>query len=531
MKPTIRHMTGLAIATTITALSWGTAKPVLANQFDQQEVNQNRFIAVAAPIGQTRHQLLILEQISDRRACWQENSSSPTTVEPLLLNFDFTGICGRSTDSNGYSVRAGGQDLGLQFTLRVVRRDNDLVLVAVADRDRSLPQLEIGRANGVTNGFVKINLNPGWRLARRTFQGQPLGHIYLTHDQNLSTLIAQTPPRSPSPLPSRPPAPSPTPIPAPARPPAPAPTPIPAPARPPAPTPTPSPARPEPLQQEYVYRVIVLTRTTAQQDKLRALVPAAFRTVVNGDEVMQAGLFRDRSAAEELRRQLRQEDLRANVVRERNQPNINRPPAPSPAPSPTRPSPPPPVPTPVGNLPRIPAGRVVIVIDPGHGGSDPGAVGIGGIEEEDIVLDISLQVSSLLERQGAEVVLTRTSDRTVELAPRVDLAERSGADYFVSIHANAATVNANGVETFYFSSGADLAQSIQDSIIDSTGMIDRGIKQARFFVLTQTSMPSVLVEVGFVTGNQDVALLSNSRFRSQMAEAIARGILNYVQRR
>jgi N-acetylmuramoyl-L-alanine amidase len=173
----------------------------------------------------------------------------------------------------------------------------------------------------------------------------------------------------------------------------------------------------------------------------------------------------------------------------------------------------------------------VIVIDPGHGGSDPGAVGIGGIEEEDVVLDISLQVSSLLERQGAEVVMTRTSSRTVELAPRVALAERSGADYFVSIHANAATVNANGVETFYFSSGAGLAQSIQDSIIDSTGMTDRGIKQARFYVLTQTSMPSVLVEVGFLTGNRDVTLLSNSRFRTQMAEAIARGILNYVQRR
>lgn len=504
MKPTIHHITGLAIATTITALNMGVAKPTLAAQFDQQEVNQNRFIAIASPIGQTRHQLLILEQISNHQTCWQENSGSPTTVEPLLLDFDFTGICGRSTDSNGYSVRAGGQDLGLQFTLRVVRRDNDLVLVAASDRDRSLPQLEIGRTNGVTNGFIKINLNPGWRLARRTFQGQPLGHIYLTHDQNLSTLIAQTPSRSPSPTPL--------------------------PSRPPAPSPIPSPSRPsEPLQQEYIYRVIVQTRTTAQQDKLRELVPTAFRTVVNGDNVMQAGLFRDRNTAEDLERQLRREDLRATVVRERNQPNVSRPPSPSP--SPNRPSPQPSAPSPVGDLPRIPSGRVVIVIDPGHGGSDPGAVGIGGIEEEDVVLDISLQVSSLLERQGAEVVMTRTSSRTVELAPRVALAERSGADYFVSIHANAATVNANGVETFYFSSGAGLAQSIQDSIIDSTGMTDRGIKQARFYVLTQTSMPSVLVEVGFLTGNRDVTLLSNSRFRTQMAEAIARGILNYVQRR
>ena len=102
-----------ALATTLVA-SFGAMAPAAASLFDQTEVRQDDFIAIASPVGQTgNHQLLIVEQVSDSRDCWSESGSSPTLVEPLLLNFNFSGICGRSTDSNGYSIRAGGEDLGL----------------------------------------------------------------------------------------------------------------------------------------------------------------------------------------------------------------------------------------------------------------------------------------------------------------------------------------------------------------------------------------------------------------------------------
>ena len=91
----------IALAATASIVTLGSLSPTTAATFDSLEVNSNNFIAVAAPFGNNQHQLLIIEQISNRKPCWSENGSSPVTVEPLLLNFDFTGICGRSTDSNG----------------------------------------------------------------------------------------------------------------------------------------------------------------------------------------------------------------------------------------------------------------------------------------------------------------------------------------------------------------------------------------------------------------------------------------------
>ncbi|MDX2212856.1 MAG: N-acetylmuramoyl-L-alanine amidase [Oculatellaceae cyanobacterium bins.114] len=193
----------------------------------------------------------------------------------------------------------------------------------------------------------------------------------------------------------------------------------------------------------------------------------------------------------------------------------------------------PPVPTPSGPLPTVRNGRIVVVIDPGHGGSDPGAIGIGGLREIDIVLPIGLQVASLLEQQGVQVVLTRRDNRDVELDPRVQIAERANADLFVSIHANAINLSrpdVNGLETYYYSAqGERLARVIHSNLVRETGMLDRGVRRARFYVIRNTSMPSVLVETGFVTGAQDARLLSDPNFRNQMAVAIARGILQYIQ--
>ncbi len=187
-----------------------------------------------------------------------------------------------------------------------------------------------------------------------------------------------------------------------------------------------------------------------------------------------------------------------------------------------------------GDLPQVSNRRAVVTIDPGHGGRDPGAVGIQGIQEKEIVLDISFQVAKLLEQQGVQVVMTRTDDSEIDLEPRVSLAERVNASLFVSIHANAINMSRpdiSGIETYYFNNGEDLARVIHGSILQGTGATDRRVRQARFYVLRKTSMPSVLVEVGFVTGAEDASRLSDPAYRSQMAASIARGILLYLQQR
>ncbi|MGL5509791.1 MAG: N-acetylmuramoyl-L-alanine amidase, partial [Microcoleaceae cyanobacterium] len=131
-------------------------------------------------------------------------------------------------------------------------------------------------------------------------------------------------------------------------------------------------------------------------------------------------------------------------------------------------------------LPPLPArdGRTLVVIDPGHGGpTDLGAVGIGGLVEKEIVLEISLQVAQLLQQQGIQIVMTRQDDQDLDLPPRSEIANRINADLFVSIHANAISMSrpdVNGVETFYYDSGQALAQDIQASILQAFPMTDRG---------------------------------------------------------
>ena len=202
-------------------------------------------------------------------------------------------------------------------------------------------------------------------------------------------------------------------------------------------------------------------------------------------------------------------------------------------PPPTTQTPAPPTQTPAPSTPRVPTSRRVVVIDAGHGGRDPGAVGIGGLREKDVVLDISRQVAQILERNGVTVVMTRQDDRTVGLAPRTQLANRVNANLFVSIHANAISMSrpdVNGLETYYFSSGQRLAQTIHRSMLRSfPNMRDRGVRRARFYVLRHTNMPAVLVETGFVTGRNDARMLANPTERTRMAEAIAQGILQYIQ--
>ena len=187
-------------------------------------------------------------------------------------------------------------------------------------------------------------------------------------------------------------------------------------------------------------------------------------------------------------------------------------------------------------LPDIKKKNSLVIIDPGHGGPDPGAIGIRGIRETDVVLDVSKRVKQLLSEKGVRVRLTRKSEIDLDLPPRVSFANRTGADIFVSIHANASQGkkrNINGLETFYYRGwkGRLLAKRIQKHILRvSPGSPDRGVKQGKFYVIKNTRMPAVLVEIGFLTGRLDARRLEQSMHRKRIAFAIAKGILEYLSK-
>ena len=156
--------------------------PVKASTFSETALDQSKVIAVARPYGEGKYDLLVIEQVPEKRDCWVENGSNPTLIDPLLLNFDFTGICRRSTDSNGYSIRLDGNDLGLDYLLRVVPRGGELVLVGTP-RSAGYSEIVLGSTKGMAQGFMKINLYPGWQFTKRTYQEKVLGHFYFSGSQ------------------------------------------------------------------------------------------------------------------------------------------------------------------------------------------------------------------------------------------------------------------------------------------------------------------------------------------------------------
>lgn len=182
----------------------------------------------------------------------------------------------------------------------------------------------------------------------------------------------------------------------------------------------------------------------------------------------------------------------------------------------------------------------IITIDPGHGGSDSGAVGPNGYTEKEGAFAISQKVASILNQSGAKVVMTRDSDVDVygsnasarnELQARVDVGNNANSDIFVSVHCNA-FVNpaANGTQTFYYGSsyqGQRLAQSIQEKMIEANGLRDRGISTCNFYVVKHSYMPAVLIETAFITNYDEEALLSDDEWQTTMAKAIAEGINEY----
>jgi N-acetylmuramoyl-L-alanine amidase len=179
-------------------------------------------------------------------------------------------------------------------------------------------------------------------------------------------------------------------------------------------------------------------------------------------------------------------------------------------------------------------GRGLIIIDPGHGGGDPGAVG-NGIQEKDVVLAMSLRLGRILQGMGYSVQYTRTTDVEIGLQPRVELANNLRADVFISIHANSlASGNSpiSGIETYHnpgSTAGFSLATLVQQQLVRATGGVDRGVKSARFYVIRHTQMPSILVETGFVTNPQEAANLNNPNYQERLAQAMANGIDQFLR--
>ncbi|MEY8749350.1 N-acetylmuramoyl-L-alanine amidase [Alkalicoccobacillus gibsonii] len=168
-----------------------------------------------------------------------------------------------------------------------------------------------------------------------------------------------------------------------------------------------------------------------------------------------------------------------------------------------------------------------IVIDAGHGGKDPGAIG-NDLYEKVVALSVASKVRDLLIDEGYEVLMSRDSDIFVSLEDRVQKSNKWAADLFVSIHANGySDPAANGVETFYYQGstrGKQVASSIQQELAQATGNKNRGVFSADFYVLKHTSMPSVLVETGFVSNEKDAGLLKTDEYQNKAARAIVDGI-------
>ena len=228
---------------------------------------------------------------------------------------------------------------------------------------------------------------------------------------------------------------------------------------------------------------------------------------------------------------------------------------------------------------RIPARPLIskirrIVVDPGHGGHDPGALGAGGTREKDIVLEIGLKLArKLKEELGLDVVMTRTTDVFLELQERTAIANQVGADLFVSIHANASlNRGASGIETYYLNlaktekaaqlaakengttlekvsllqavlfdlmanyklnDSAHLAEEVQKSLHRKVsshyqGVKNLGVKQGPFYVLVGATMPSILVETAFLSNEKEEERLKDSQYQERTADGILEGVRGYM---
>lgn len=174
-----------------------------------------------------------------------------------------------------------------------------------------------------------------------------------------------------------------------------------------------------------------------------------------------------------------------------------------------------------------------IVIDPGHGGKDPGAVSPTGLQEKDVNLNVAREVASQLSDRGVDVTLVRDDDTFVELNERAALANQKEADLFVSIHADSSkNSNAAGYTVYMRRGGSRKNRSLAEAVIEgmgATGMENRGVREADYRVLDRTRCPAILVELGFLSNRGEAKKLGDRNRQNEMAEYIVRGIEGFLR--
>lgn len=176
----LAFVAGAILAAPLVPVSSRAASSAL---FQALPLEQARFVLVAAPIGDgKRAQLNIYEQVRSTRPCFAVSGQNPAAVDPLLATFDFTGICSRYIDANGYSVRVGDSDLATSYRLSVMRTNDDTLLMAMPTKAGAGPEMVVARTKGVGGGFLQLVFEPGWELKRRAFSGRALGHVYVYRD-------------------------------------------------------------------------------------------------------------------------------------------------------------------------------------------------------------------------------------------------------------------------------------------------------------------------------------------------------------
>ena len=184
----------------------------------------------------------------------------------------------------------------------------------------------------------------------------------------------------------------------------------------------------------------------------------------------------------------------------------------------------------------------IITLDPGHGGSDPGAIGASGLKEKQITLEISLRLKELLEKEGAKVYMTRTTDKDVyapnasdraELQARVNVAEKHNSDLFLSLHINSSVnKNVGGFSSYYYpktENDLKISKAIQNKFAKNFGVDNLGVRQANFYVVKRCSMPATLLEMCFISNPKEEKLMKGRWFQKKTARLIVEGVENYFK--
>lgn len=171
----------------------------------------------------------------------------------------------------------------------------------------------------------------------------------------------------------------------------------------------------------------------------------------------------------------------------------------------------------------------IIVIDPGHGGNENGAIA-NGVREANVNLAVGLKIRDKLLATGATIILTRSGDISLTLKDRVDIAKAADADIFVSIHANTfSNPETAGAISFYQSGRPNyLAAAVQEALAKESGATDKGVRPENFYVMRENDITAALIEIGFLTNATEALRLTDDAYQEKVAEGISRGITNYL---